>query len=220
MKSVFQAYQTPISTCKLCFRRFRGISPHIVGNNEFICPKCLSKFNPIFKKFDIDGIDGLTLFSYDVFMKDLIYRFKGCFDYELREIFLGLYKNELSILFKGYTVIPAPSFIGDDTVRGFNHVREIFGFLGLESIDAFEKTKQHKQSDQRMRDRKKIGEFIKFKDEIDLKNKILLVDDIYTTGATMKTLISMLKSRGIRDIKVLVICKTIDIDKRNNNLMQ
>ena len=186
----------------------------MLGNNGYICPRCISKMRPIFKKFKIGDVDGLTLFSYDVFMKDLIYKFKGCYDIELKDLFLGMYRKELNFLYKGYTLVPAPSYEGEDSLRGFNHVEEIFSVLGLNTEKLFVKTAKYKQSDQRMRDRKNIGKYIKIKDDIKDIKKVLLVDDIYTTGATMKTLISLLKSKGINDIKVLVVCKTLEIDKR------
>ena len=176
--------------------------------------------HPKFIKFKIDNIKALTLFEYDVYMKDLIYKLKGCYDYELKDIFLEPYKRELSILYKGYTIIPAPSFHQDDINRGFNHVVEIFKSLNLPMIQAFKKIDKFKQADHNFKERKEISKYIKLIDNIELKNKILLVDDIYTTGSTMKTMITILKNKGIKDIKVLVLCKTVLNEKVNNNLMQ
>ena len=150
-------------------------------------------------------------------MKDLIYKLKGCYDYELKDVFLDMYKRELSLVFKGYTMIPAPSFHEDDTKRGFNHVVEIFKSLKLNMLEAFEKTEHFKQSDHNFYERKKIKNVIKLKENVNIPNKILLVDDIYTTGSTMRTMITALKERGINNIKVLVLCKTQLVEKSNNN---
>ena len=191
-----------------------------MNTNSSLCKSCINLFHPCFKKFKIDDISALTLFYYDVFMKDLIYKFKGCYDYELKSIFLEMYKRELSILYHGYEMIPAPSFDEDNKKRGFNHVVEIFKNLKLKMNEAFIKTEKFKQADNNFDNRKKIKKYIKLKENIDLGKKILLVDDIYTSGNTMKTMISLLKQRGISDIKVLVLCKTKLGEKQQDNLMQ
>jgi len=106
-------------------------------------------------------------------------------------------------------MIPAPSFPEDNLRRGFNHVVEIFSYLKLGMVEAFEKTQKFKQAEHGFYDRKKINKFIRLKDGINLeKKKILLVDDIYTTGSTFSTMILALKKQGIKEIKGLVICKT------------
>ena len=44
--------------------------------------------------------------------------------------------------------------------------------------------------------------------------KILLVDDVYTTGSTIKAMINLVKEKGAKKIKVLLMSKTIDLEKR------
>ena len=188
-----------------------------MNKDSVLCKKCITLFDPKFKKFKIDDIKALTLYDYDVFMKDLIYKLKGCYDYELKNVFLDTYKRELSLLFKGYTMIPAPSYIEDDKIRGFNHVVEIFKSLKLKMLVAFEKTEHFKQSDHNFKERKRIKDFIKMKDYIQIPEKVLLVDDIYTTGSTMRTMIHALKEKGIKEIRVLVLCKTQLVEKASKN---
>lgn len=176
--------------------------------NTSLCKKCISELDPKFEKFKIGHIFALTLFEYDVLMRDLIYKFKGCYDFELHSIFLEPFKKELSIFYKGYTMVPAPSFDEDNRKRGYNHIVEIFKSLNLCMVELFVKTEKFKQADHNFKERKRIKKYIKMKENSVIPNKILLVDDIYTTGSTMNTMISLLKERGISDIKVLVLCKT------------
>ena len=42
----------------------------------------------------------------------------------MREVFLNLFLKELSIKYKGYIVVPVPSYIADDERRGFNPVKK------------------------------------------------------------------------------------------------
>ncbi|MBO7614245.1 MAG: ComF family protein [Bacilli bacterium] len=218
MKTVSQQLSNPTSICKNCFSDIDTTNIYsLVNKNASLCKKCVTLFDPKFRRFKVDGISAISLYDYDEFMKDLIFKLKGCFDYELKDVFLETYKRELSLLFKGYTMIPAPSYIEDDKIRGFNHVIEIFKSLKLRMLPAFEKTEHFKQSDHNFKERKRIKDVIKMKDDIQIPDKVLLVDDIYTTGSTMRTMISALKEKGIKKIKVLVLCKTQLVEKASNN---
>ena len=176
-----------------------------------ICQKCQDDFNPQFKSFKVDGYKALAIYEYTPFIKKLIYLYKGCFDYELNGTFLNLFIKEIKIRFHGYSVIPIPSYIEDDKKRGFNHVIEAFKKLDLEVLQIIEKTAHQKQADKSAKKRKEIGKYLAFKDPISLeKKKVLIVDDIYTTGATMRATINMVEKLNPKDIKVLVLAKTSD----------
>lgn len=157
----------------------------------------------------MEGCKALTLYEYDENMKELIYKFKGCYDYVLGELFLAPYQRYYHMKFKDYSVVCAPSYFSDNLLRGFNHVEAIFKSLKLPMIQCFVKVANIKQSSQISSRRKNIKNIIKLSNTKSVKNKkILLVDDIYTTGATMKRMISLLWQAGVKDIKIMVIAKT------------
>lgn len=212
MKNVLEKYQNQTHFCKICFKPIKQKSLYTLLNNGLICDDCLSRFSPKFRKFKVDDVKALTLFDYDVFMRELIYKFKGCFDFELGSIFIEAYKREIRKLFDGYTIVPAPSYKEDDNTRGFNHVVEIFRPLGLEIVEAFEKTEKFKQADHNFKGRQQISKYIKLKKDVKLRDKVLLVDDIYTTGSTMKAMIFLMKSFNLKSLRVLVLCKTTSIE--------
>ena len=111
-------------------------------------------------------------------------------------------------------MIPAPSSKESDAERGFNHVEEMFKNLKLRMVKCIHKTKGVKQADLTTKERGKIGENLTI-DDIDLRRKkILLVDDVYTTGSTIKAMIKLVKEKGAKNIKVLLMSKTIDLEKR------
>ncbi|MBO6280109.1 MAG: ComF family protein [Bacilli bacterium] len=168
-----------------------------------------------FIKFKIGSIEALSIYHYDESIRKLIYQFKGCYDVELKNIFLFRYVTFLKIKYSGYIVIPIPSSKVDDEKRGFNHVKEMFSILKMNMIDELEKISQEKQSSLTSKNRLNINDklILKNKDSITSK-KILIVDDIYTTGATMFKAIELIKKAKPKDIKVLTIAKTIDLDKR------
>jgi len=198
--------QTPV--CKVCFDDINAISLFSIFNKLNICSKCNKTLSPCFETFKIGEITALSLFEYDEIFKDLIYKFKGCYDIELKSIFLGKFTRELNLMFKGYVMIPAPSYDDDNLTRGFNHVEEIFKCLNLKLENHFCKVGKFKQAEHNFQERKNIKNYIQIGNDNFKKEKYLLVDDIYTTGATIKRMIDLLKERNIKDIKVLVVCKT------------
>lgn len=208
--------------CKVCFKEIKHFSLNsLIKPNYSLCDECYEKLFPKWQKFKISNIDCYSIYEYVDDLKSLIYQYKGCFDVELKEIFLDRYNYEIRAFFHGYTVIPAPSNEKDDQIREFNHVEEAFKCLNLPMIKAIYKSEEFKQSDKNSKERSEVYKYLKLKNDINLKGKkLLLVDDICTTGSTLKACISLLKSQKPKVIKVLVLCKTMDINnikKPNTN---
>lgn len=136
----------------------------------------------------------------------------------MREVFLNLFLKELSIKYKGYKLVPVPSYIKDDERRGFNHVHEVFSLLDLEMKNVLIKTSHFKQAEKGAKKRQKIRKYLALLPNVSLENEnVLMVDDIYTTGATLKTAINLIEKLNPRSIRVLVLAKTIDLKKRKSN---
>lgn len=200
----------PMKVCKICFKNFHDDSlSHLLDSRLNICKHCMKEIRAKFIKFDIDGIKALSIYDYDEKIQSLLYQFKGCFDIELRDVFLARYSRELMIKYHGYIIVPIPSYEEDDEIREFNHVVEIFKILNLQMLFLIKKTKRVKQATSGVKARRDISKYMELIDRPDLFNKkILLVDDVYTTGSTMKAAIDLVKQLHPKKIKVLVISKT------------
>lgn len=112
-----------------------------------------------------------------------------------------------------FTIVPVPSSSEADEKRGFNHVFEIAKLFSLPIENCLFKTENVKQSDRNSLERTKISNSISIKETSSLKGKkVLILDDIYTTGSTIKACINLVKTKSPKKIKVLVVCKTRDLD--------
>lgn len=194
--------------CKLCFEKihFNGINALI--KNRMICQKCYNGFELINKKEYINGIEVRYLYEYNDFLKKNIYLLKGCYDIELKDIFLDRWKYILRLIYKGYLLVPVPSYFESDNKRGFNHVEEIFSSLKLISNKCLKKTKDIKQANLSKKQREKIDKVLIIENGEILKGKkVLIVDDIYTTGSTLNACINLVRKYYPKVLKCLILCK-------------
>ena len=202
--------------CKVCFKNIENEPTfhNLLSKNISICHDCLLELAPAFNEFKFEGIKCLNIFFYNQKVQEILYQFKGCKDYELRTVFLEYYAHYLNIKFNGYIMVPAPSFEEADEERGFNHVEEMFSVLNLKMEKCIHKTKKVKQADLTSEERKNIKDVLVI-DDIDFSNKkVLIVDDVFTTGSTVKTMINLVSQKYPKKIKVLLMSKTIDLDRR------
>jgi ComF family protein len=196
--------------CKICFKEIDDNSLIYLGlPNLDVCKRCFQEIKMHFFKFEVLGYNAISIYRYDEKVQSLLYQFKGCFDYELLNVFFERFSRELSLRYRGYVVVPVPSYKQDDEIREFNHVEEMFKILHLPMRKLIAKTKKIKQATSTSQKRKKIGEHLVLTDNSDLSNfKILLVDDVYTTGSTMKACIKLIEKLHPKKIEVLVMSKT------------
>ena len=182
----------------------------ILNEDSCLCKTCQQRLLPHFDKFEIEDINGLSIYEYDDNIKSLLYQFKGCYDIELAPIFLNRYKRELNLMYKDYVIVPVPSFKKDDEARGFNHVVEIYKIINLPILNIIDKTSNFKQAKNKRALRKDIGKFFRLnKHEMIMNKKVLIVDDVCTTGSTLKAIIRLVKTAKPKKIKILVMSRRV-----------
>ncbi len=204
-----QKLKKQISICKSCFQDIKEGSFHLIFSDEkVICNDCLFECSPSFRKFKILEINGLSIFDYTPYIRSKMFAYKICEDYELNDFFLKPFSFEIKLRYFGFVIVPIPSYIDDDIKRGYNHVIEIFKCLNMKIINCLIKTKDVKQKLLSYEERQKISEILRFDEKYSVKGKkILLVDDVVTTGASMKAAINLVKENGAKKIEILSICK-------------
>ena len=148
------------------------------------------------------------IYEYGDLIKSLLYQFKGCYDIALAPLFLGDQASVLKLLYHDFVIVPAPSFPEADEKRGFNHVVEIFKILDLPILRILRKTEDVKQADLTAEERKEVGKHLAIENGESIQGKkVLLVDDVLTTGSTMRACIALLLPYGPKKVEILVMSK-------------
>lgn len=209
----------PTKNCKICFKEIKiDDMCRLFDKDICICQQCQKLIEPKFISFKASGYKALAFYDYNEFIKQQIYLFKGCFDYEMKDIFLNLFIKEIKLYYSRYVVIPIPSYSKDDEIRDFNHVVEVYKNIGVRLLPIIEKTAHFKQAENSAKKRQDIKKHLALKEQVDLsKQRVLLVDDIYTTGSTMAASIKLIEKLNPKEIRVLVLAKTNDKDYKKPN---
>lgn len=174
-----------------------------------LCIHCYRKMRPRFLRWRVGPYRALALYEYEN-VKDVLYQFKGCGDIELSSIFFAYAAPLLKRYYHGFVVVPVPSSASHDLERGFNQVVEMCKCLNLPILDVLEKTAESKQSDLSAKQRKNVTKILAIKKPGQLKGKkVLLVDDVFTTGSTIAGCLKLLEKEGPKTIRVLVMAKTL-----------
>lgn len=147
-----------------------------------------------------------AIFSYNQAMKDFFKRYKFDGDYILRKIFATILRNFL-IKYKDYHFILIPLSPDRYAKRGFNQVAGLIEAAGLSHLDVLGK-REEKASSSKNRSERLATELPFFiKEDSRIPKKILLIDDIYTTGATVNRVKSMLENAGAEEVKTFSLVR-------------
>ena len=192
-------------------------------DNPTMCDNCKNKFDPIseascrscYKKSSETycedcqewkrkgkKVNHRALYYYNEEMKEYFQRYKFQGDQLLACLFAEEMKEELKN-YKGYTIVPIPLSDERKEKRGFNQVTAILEYAGIPYQNLLIKKKTKAQSQKNKKERLKTEQAFRRK-EFENKSwpeKIMIVDDIYTTGATIERAKEMLNVNGVKEIR-------------------
>lgn len=184
----------------------------IICNKEDVegglCYECKKKIVP-----SLD--DDLCIGYYKGILKELILKLKYKQDFNAGIILADLIEEKLNNLDGEYYLTFIPVSKKTLKERGFNQceylANELSFRVGYPVINALEKVRETQVQKTLTKEERKtnlIGAF-KLKDSVDIKGKrIILIDDVITTGATLGEGKKILKENGALEIKILTLAKS------------
>lgn len=190
--------------CLLCDKEKIDSDVFDIFSEDKLCHECRNKWEKKENIFRFEGKKLRSSYVYNEAFADALLQYKECYDEALKDIFLYEVKNKLKLIYRGYTMVLMPSSTKKEEERGFSHLKLMFSSLKLPMIEPFIKIDERSQKGTNVEERKKITKSIKLKEGIILPNKLLLVDDVITTGATLSTAIALLPSNH-KDIQIYTV---------------
>ncbi len=192
------------------------------AEGEWLCEKCFQKIAAPQPFFCLDQTDetasdlnGATaLFNYgENTISQLIKLLKYNYLTDIADIFAKFIKKEdFNFNWRGFTIIPVPLHPRRERERGFNQseiIAKIFAEkLGLEINIGLRRgvyTAQQAKLSKEERQQNLKDAFSFVKEQKTIPEKVLLVDDVFTTGATMRECAKVLKSNGVKIVCGLVL---------------
>lgn len=147
-----------------------------------------------------------AIFAYNQAMKDFFSRYKFDGDFLLRKVFSSFLSEELK-KYKEYQFVVIPLSKERYADRGFNQVEALVDAAGFKYLDLLEK-REERASSSKSRSERLGTEFPFFiKSGATIPKKILLIDDIYTTGTTINRVKKLLEETGAEDVKTFSLVR-------------
>ncbi|MDY3234986.1 MAG: hypothetical protein SOW94_10610, partial [Erysipelotrichaceae bacterium] len=110
----------------------------------------------------------------------------------LKPVFLYPYRKYLKKKYRGYTILCMPSTMEKMEQRGFSHLPGMLEDAGLPILEPFLKCRPIDQKKKTRTERLALSHAIVLKPGMKLPEKLLLADDVLTTGSTMRGALSCL----------------------------
>lgn len=188
--------------CSLCRERFvkirgkRCVTCSRPQAEEGICYDC-ERWQAYYHMGD-PLTANYAVYEYNVSMQEVIAQWKYRGDYCLHAIFRDSFRSEVQAFFTREKINPLllPIPLSDVRLkeRGFNQASSLASLVGEPNEQIIERIHSEKQSKMGRLDRMRTTN--PFKVTMEVRGDVLLIDDIYTTGRTLRHAATVLKAAG------------------------
>ena len=146
-----------------------------------------------------------SIVTYNDFAQEVIARFKYRGDYIFAQIFAYFMKKKLVEL-SFDAIVPIPLSEPRLYERGFNQAEAIILASGYQPTRLLSRTHTEKQSKKSRSERIHLPQVFQMDGTLAAQN-ILLIDDIYTTGSTLRHAAKVLKDAGAISVSSLTFAR-------------
>ncbi len=188
----------------------------ICGEDECfgICEPCVKSIKTI---NDLYQDEIVSYGYYGGVLKELILKFKYKSNFTAGDILTEFLEEYIinNLNYKEYIVTYIPLSRRSKKIRGFNQceyiAKKIARDLSIEVLEILIKQRETKEQKTLKKDERyeNIKDAFKLKKGVHLeKFNIILIDDVTTTGATLKEAYKLLKKFRVKDVKLLTLAKS------------
>ena len=207
ISSLFLWNSRPI--CRWCQQLFHSLEKETtcpgcgrLMEDAILCYDCIR-----WKEMDSYFSTNQALYVYDEQAKEFMERYKFTGDCAVAFLIQEDLKRALKTYLKqGSTICPLPTSKQSLEKREFEAVEY---FLELSKIPYqqffYHIGKGKKQSEKTREERMKLQQPFVLKEKVNLPAKVLLFDDIYTTGKTIRLAAKLLQDKGLKDVKLFTL---------------
>jgi len=191
-----------------------------IGYMDGFCIQCHEKINIYDKPYKINNSDfSISVCSYDENISPAVFTLKNkagnapyAFALEISRLI-----EKYKIIQQSELIIPVPMYKSDKLKRGFNQceliAKELTNITGIphdfKIVSKIRKTQHQKNlSEEERKINLKNAFAVRNPDKISGK-KILIIDDICTTGSTLSEIAGLLKNNGAEKIFCCTFCRTL-----------
>lgn len=187
--------------CVRCSRPFEGVAEEF--RKGALCYDCVrweedKEWRGILER-------NVSLYEYNDFLKGVISRYKFRGDYVLSEF---LCKGLKKVIKEYDLFVPVPLSNERLYERGFNQSEALILQAGLIPTFVLKRTHTEKQSKKSREERIHLSNVFKITSEEEIVGKkVLLVDDIFTTGSTVLHAAKLLKRQGALSVSSFTVAR-------------
>lgn len=163
-----------------------------------VCEKCLGKFERVLdneQKYE----NVFALYHYNEAMHDYLHQFKFGQDVVLAEVF----RSDIATYLKNSctAIVPIPMHPLKKKERTFAQVDELLRAASIPYTHCLEKKTTQNQATKSKMEREQSEQFFSLTEDCQIEHiDYLLVDDIVTTGTTLKHAAALLREAGARTV--------------------
>lgn len=203
--STFWKLPSGVKMCSACSMGLEKIQVpgcpfcHRPEGNE-VCGDCVK-----WKESNLDALKkNISVFQYNDFSKELVARWKYRGDYVLMDAL----QQEIDQKWKAsrlgeWTVVSVPLSKEREKERGFNQSEAIIRMISEQPTCLFQRKDSEKQSKRGKKERMNAENPFLLQEPV--SQPVVIVDDIYTTGTTVRHMASLLREQGCPSVHSFTI---------------